>query len=122
MCDVKKYNKEVFKVGDIVNVICPMCDGRGRFNVTRAIDQFTDEVDYEICPKCNGEGNLEKKLRKCPHCRELVSEDDLTWVYDRYGIPYKKVCWDCYGEVGEEIGNYEYNYLDAGEYLEVEDY
>jgi hypothetical protein len=51
MCNVKKYDKEVFKVGDIVNVICPMCEGRGGFNVTRAIDQFRDEdtLKYALC-------------------------------------------------------------------------
>ena len=116
MCNVKKYNKEVFKVGDIINVICPVCDGEGWYNVTR------DEDDYEICLMCHGEGNLEKELRECPHCRELVLRDDLTWVNDRYGIPYKKVCMECYEEVDNEINHYEYDYLDAGEYLEVEDY
>lgn len=122
MCYVKKYSKEVFKVGDIVNVVCPMCEGSGGFNVIRAIDQFRDDVDYEICHMCHGEGHLVKEIKECPHCRELVSENDLTWVYDRYGTPYKKVCWECYGEVDNEINHYEYDYLDAGEYLEVEDY
>lgn len=120
MSEVKHYNKEVFKVGDIVNVICPMCDGRGGWNVTRAVDQFRDEDVFEVCFICYGEGYLEKELRECPHCNNLVSEDVLTWVHDRYGILYK-VCWDCYGEVVEEISHYEYDYMDAGEYLD-EDY
>ena len=58
MCNVKKYNKEVFKVGNIVNVVCSMCNGRGGFDVTRAIDQFRDDVDYEICPMCGGKGHF----------------------------------------------------------------
>lgn len=125
MCDVKKYNKEVFKVGDIVNVVCPMCEGRGGWVEWRNFgdDERTDSQNVDVeCDLCDGEGHLEKELRECPHCGELVTKDDLTWVHDRYGIPYKKVCWDCYGEVDNEINHYEYDYLDAGECLEVEDY
>lgn len=125
MCDVKKYNKEVFKVGDIVNIVCPICEGKGGWVECRDFGD-NERADFQNvgveCFMCDGEGYLEKELRECPHCRELVSEDDLTWVHDRYGVPYKKVCWECYEEVDKEIGHYEYDYLDVGEHLEVEDY
>lgn len=58
----------------------------------------------------------------CQHCREEVpSREDLEYVHDRYGIPFKLVCSNCYDEVSEQIGQFVFDEAYAGESLE-EDY
>lgn len=55
---------------------------------------------------------------ECPECHKKIDLMEKQWTYDRYGIPWKKVCPDCYDEVQERIDRYEYDFLDAGEYLD----
>lgn len=62
------------------------------------------------------------ELQECAHCRREVDKRYLSWVNDRYGIPFKKVCDNCYDEVKESILEYVHDYMDAGEELEPEDY
>jgi len=56
----------------------------------------------------------------CGGCHELFDRDDLFWVNDNYGIPYKKVCNKCYPVVKEEISSYVFDEADAGEQLDPE--
>lgn len=44
---------------------------------------------------------MDKQL--CMSCKIEFDKEDLTWVNDNYGIPYKKVCYDCEEEVTREI-------------------
>lgn len=57
-------------------------------------------------------------IQPCPYCEEEFPTYDLVWVYDSYGIPYKKVCQNCHDEVKKYIEKWKYDYLDAGEYLD----
>lgn len=51
------------------------------------------------------------------NCKEEYDRNDLTWINDNYGIPFKKVCDNCYHEVLEDIrGN---NYGDELTYDEL---
>lgn len=61
---------------------------------------------------------VEKEFVVCGHCNSEVEKNHTVWIKDRYGIPYKRVCFNCSEEVQEQILKYEYNYLDAGEYLD----
>ena len=61
-------------------------------------------------------------LRTCPECGREIPREDLSWVNDRHGIPYKLVCDSCYDRVAARIGGYTFDPADAGEYLEPEDY
>ena len=42
----------------------------------------------------------------------------IVWVNDRYGTPFKKVCWDCQEETEDSINGFVFDPLDAGECLE----
>ena len=50
----------------------------------------------------------EEDLQTCMNCGEFHDRNDLTWINDNYGIPYKKVCDKCYEEVNEQIRNNHY--------------
>ena len=41
--------------------------------------------------------------QRCMHCKEIYDRNELTWINDNYGIPFKKVCHKCYDEVREDI-------------------
>ena len=41
----------------------------------------------------------------CMDCKEIHNRNDLQWVNDNYGFPWKKVCEDYYDEIGEVCGN-----------------
>lgn len=56
--------------------------------------------------------------RMCQECNNSFHKDNLTWVKDNYGIPFKLVCDNCRKDIEEYISNWQYDYLDAGEYLE----
>jgi predicted 3-demethylubiquinone-9 3-methyltransferase (glyoxalase superfamily) len=53
----------------------------------------------------------------CQHCKKERNRQDLTWVKDRYGIPYKLVCDNCFDEVEESINRWEFDESYAGERL-----
>lgn len=57
----------------------------------------------------------------CPECQETKLYGVFGWTHDRYGIPWKKVCDDCYESVLEKIGRFQFDEGDAGECLD-EDY
>lgn len=51
-------------------------------------------------------------LRECPHCKKEVERNEMIWVNDHYGIPFKLVCFDC-AELGYEgLGGQPYDELD----------
>ena len=53
------------------------------------------------------------------HCNECGRDvDNVSWVNDRYGIPYKLVCDDCYDNVQARISGYQFDAADCGECLE----
>lgn len=52
------------------------------------------------------------QFQTCGLCRRIFHRNDLTWINDLYGIPYKKVCDKCYEEVNEWIRSNDY-----GKYL-----
>lgn len=54
----------------------------------------------------------------CPACAEDAPRYQLEWTYDRYGIPYKKVCRKCYDRVQAKIGEFVHDPTYAGEELE----
>lgn len=60
--------------------------------------------------------------RNCPECKKDFENCDFVWVKDRYGIPYRKVCWDCSEAVQSYIDGWEFDPGDAGEALEPEHY
>jgi RecJ-like exonuclease len=110
MCEVKKYPKELENT--YIEEKCILCGGSG---------EHVNDYGFEgTCPWCKGEGVLEVELRACPECGEVYSRNDFMWVNDRYGIPYKNVCIHCHDKVQDEILEWEYDYMDAGEYLEEE--
>ena len=47
------------------------------------------------------ENNMEKQ--KCMNCKEIYNRNELYWINDNYGIPWKKVCHNCYDEVEKDI-------------------
>lgn len=51
---------------------------------------------------------MTEDMQYCGNCKKLFDRNDLTWINDNYGIPYKKVCDDCYSEVNEQIRNNDY--------------
>jgi len=63
---------------------------------------------------------MEKELNiLCPICNDESAE---IWVKDRYGIPYKKVCFNCVEDAEKEINNWEFDNTYAGEYLLEDNY
>lgn len=58
---------------------------------------------------------LDKQL--CMECKKEYNRNELYWIKDNYGIPFKKVCEECYDDVEEYIrGN---NYGDELTYYEL---
>ena len=39
----------------------------------------------------------------CGECNKEYDRDELQWINDNYGIPFKCVCPDCYDNVENEI-------------------
>jgi predicted 3-demethylubiquinone-9 3-methyltransferase (glyoxalase superfamily) len=54
----------------------------------------------------------------CGNCHTLFDRNELIWVKDRYGIPYKLVCDNCYEKVEAEISKWVFDELYAAERLE----
>lgn len=61
---------------------------------------------------------MSDNMQRCGACGKELPSRDLIWVNDRYGIPYKKVCWDCYEQTEDEISRFEFDPSYAGERLE----
>lgn len=63
------------------------------------------------------------EMRECSECRREVPADEFEWTYDRYGNPWRKVCFDCSAAVEREIvERFEFDASYAGEALEPDDY
>lgn len=58
------------------------------------------------------------KMRECSECRKAQPTQSFNWTKDRYGIPYRKVCDNCYDKVQDEIIGWMFDPDDAGESLE----
>lgn len=43
------------------------------------------------------------QTQRCMNCGEEYDRNELQWINDNYGIPWKKVCHNCYDEVEEDI-------------------
>lgn len=54
----------------------------------------------------------------CPECERSFYKVDLSWVCDRYGIPYRKVCYKCHDKVRAQICEWVFDPADAGESLD----
>ncbi len=48
---------------------------------------------------------MSDNMQRCGACGKEFPSCDLTWVNDRYGIPYKKTCWDCFEQTQDEISH-----------------
>lgn len=59
----------------------------------------------------------------CMNCKKLVSKEELTFLNDNYGIPFKNVCEKCYEKVRDEIrGNNYGDHLTSSELYGDDDY
>ncbi len=54
----------------------------------------------------------------CPECESSCDPWEKVWVNDRYGIPYRKVCFDCEDKVRAEIEDWVFDAEDADESLD----
>lgn len=83
----------------------------------------------KICCECGDDfsgqdalcGKCPKEMDFCPECKKDVPASSKAWVNDYYRNPYKKVCYDCYDKVWDEINEFRFDPSDAGEAME-EDY
>ena len=102
--------KEYRSLSQIVTEECFICEGTG---------ECLDENEFlRKCPVCDGEGQVLVKLRQCPNCERIVASIDTLMVNDRYGIPYQRVCVDCYESTKQYIMEWEFDESYAGETLE----
>lgn len=63
------------------------------------------------------------KMGVCQNCMELVLKEELQFVNDNYGIPFKNVCGKCYDTVKSEIRKNDYGkYLTNSEIYGDDDY
>lgn len=54
----------------------------------------------------------------CQNCHKPTPSSEMLWTYDRYHIPFQKVCSDCYEEVDAQIKEWIFDEGYAGESLE----
>ena len=45
---------------------------------------------------------FEQNIRTCPVCQKDVKREDMSFTKDCHGIPYRLVCFDCYGKLMEK--------------------
>lgn len=88
---------------------CSMCDGKGKIHI---------DGKLKDCLVCKGKGQIKIRYVTCQECGIEVDREYTTIVKDRYGIPYKRTCFDCREKVQKRILKFEYDYLNAGEYLD----
>lgn len=73
----------------------------------------TDELYY--CEECGCPYQpLPEPPVYCSECERDVQQSDMSWVYDNYGNPFKKVCSNCYDSVRQRIGEWVFDSADAG--------
>jgi hypothetical protein len=56
--------------------------------------------------------------RQCSECKNFYPIDEFEWTTDRYGIPWRKVCFGCYDKAQAENCDWTFDPADAGESLE----
>lgn len=106
----ERYSKD--KLNTNIERRCFSCKGKGSI----ASNESNKE---DICYICKGSGKIEVELELCPQCNQVVPRDNEIWINDSYGIPYKKVCFDCVDKTKREIENWRFN-NSYGERLEVD--
>lgn len=74
------------------------------------------ESDLDFCTEQQNDADFD--IDFCPECQKEVTRSSKAWTLDRYRIPYKKVCYDCFDKVQEEIDDYIFHPDDAGECLD----
>lgn len=63
---------------------------------------------------------MDKQL--CMECHEEFDREDLYWINDNYGIPFKKVCDGCHDKVESHIRGNNYGDELTHDELYGEDY
>lgn len=59
----------------------------------------------------------EKDMIICRCCGKEVKRSDMSFTRDCHGIPFRLVCWECYGELMEKGYDGAY-YTEADEQIE----
>lgn len=47
--------------------------------------------------------NKEEKNSMCMGCQKMFNYNELIWINDNYGIPFKLSCSDCYDDLVSEV-------------------
>ena len=63
--------------------------------------------------------SLKKDIRVCPVCEKRVERDDMQFTRDCHGIPYRLVCFSCYGKLMQKGYDGQY-YTEADENLDYD--
>ena len=58
-------------------------------------------------------------MRIC-YCGKEVDRADMRWTKDRYNVPYKLVCPECFPKVQAEIEDWKFDPSYAGESLDCD--
>lgn len=51
---------------------------------------------------------MARHLHYCIGCGEMFEKEDMDWLTDAYGIPFKYLCFDCYDKMHDEVKNNHY--------------
>ena len=77
-------------------------------------DAMTNK-DFEL-----SEHMREYNMDVCPECGGIVDCADMIWSHDCHGIPFRKLCIDCYNDIMENKGYDGEYYTDADECLDYD--
>lgn len=47
---------------------------------------------------------IEEEAYTCPICGKEVDKEETIWSYDCHGIPFRRICFDCYEETMSDKG------------------
>lgn len=76
----------------LINVRCPFCGAK--------------KLSGNRCPQCGREAvvlGVESK-EECPRCGEETRPFEMQRTRDCHGIPFRRVCLNCYDEVMSTVG------------------
>lgn len=62
----------------------------------------------------------EDNMDVCTECGGIVDCSDMLWSHDCHGIPFRKLCIDCYNDIMENKGYDGEYYTDADECLDYD--
>lgn len=65
--------------------------------------------------------NMEKDIRRCPVCENLVERSEMNFTKDCHGITFRLVCCDCYEKLMANGYDGEW-YDETDEQIEPEDF